>query len=391
MAVGKRQLILELLGGGWTQRETAGAVGVSIRTVQRVVLEAKGMSHPLPPVDQASLLPQRKCHTRFRLSITEREEIRAGLERQESYRRIARRLGRAPSTITREVAANGGREGYRAVNAEVRAATAAKRPKTLWHQQKPEQWGEVCDQLRLHWSPQQIANRFRCDHPAQPERWVSAETIYQSIYVQGRGELRKELARCLRSGRAKRIPRRPGEGARRGSTIKEMVMISERPPEAADRAVPGHWEGDLIMGAGNKSAVATLVERATRFGMLIKIDNQTAEHVRDRITQEITRLPQELFRSLTWDQGSEMAGHKRFTIETGIPVFFCDPRSPWQRGSNENWNGLVRQFLPKGQSLRKHSQEELDHIAYLLNGRPRQTLNWMTPSEALNQLVALTP
>jgi len=313
------------------------------------------------------------------------------LERQESCRQLARRLGRAPSTVTREVAANGGREGYRAVNAEVRAAAAAKPPKTLWHHQKPAQGEETCALLRLRWSPQQIAHRFRCDHPSQPERWVSAETIYQSIYVQGKGELRKELARCLRSGRAKRIPRRPGESARRGSTIKEMVMISQRPPEAEDRALPGHWEGDLIMGANNKSAVATLVERATRFGMLIKIDNQTAEHVRDRITAEITRLPQELFRSLTWDQGSEMAAHKRFTIETGIPVFFCDPRSPWQRGSNENWNGLVRQFLPKGTSLRKHSQDDLDHIASLLNGRPRQTLNWMTPSEALNQLVALTP
>ena len=391
MAMEKRHLIVELLKGGWTQRGAARAVGVSIRTVRRVRVEAREMSQLLAPVDQASILPQRKCFTNFRLSISEREEIRAGLERQESCRQLARRLGRAPSTVTREVAANGGREGYRAVNAEVRAAAAAKRPKTLWHHQKPAQGEETCALLRLRWSPQQIAHRFRCDHPSQPERWVSAETIYQSIYVQGKGELRKELARCLRSGRAKRIPRRPGESARRGSTIKEMVMISQRPPEAEDRALPGHWEGDLIMGANNKSAVATLVERATRFGMLIKIDNQTAEHVRDRITAEITRLPQELFRSLTWDQGSEMAAHKRFTIETGIPVFFCDPRSPWQRGSNENWNGLVRQFLPKGTSLRKHSQDDLDHIASLLNGRPRQTLNWMTPSEALNQLVALTP
>jgi len=275
------------------------------------------------------------------------------------------------------------------VGAEVRAAQAAKRPKPRWYQAHPAQWQEVCELLRIRWSPQQIARRFRCDHPFEPERWVSAETIYQSIYVQGRGELRKELARCLRSGRARRVSRQPGEQARRG--IAGMVMISERPPEAADRALPGHWEGDLILGAGGKSAVATLVERATRYGMLIKIDNKTAEHVRDRITQEITRLPKELFRSLTWDQGTEMASHKRFTVETGIPVFFCDPHSPWQRGSNENWNGLVRQFLPKGQSLRNHSQDDLDHIAHLLNGRPRQTLNWMTPSERLNQLVALTP
>jgi IS30 family transposase len=364
---------------------------MSIRTVQRVVGEAGEMSKPLLPMEASSMVPARSCATRFRLVLVEREEIRAGLARRESYRVIARRLGRAPSTISREVAVNGGREAYRAVNAEIRAASAAKRPKRRWYQQNPEPWQEVCALLRIRWSPQQIARRLRCDHPHQPERWVSTETIYQSIYVQGRGELRKELARCLRSGRANRVPRRPGERARRGATIKGMVMISERPPEAEDRAIPGHWEGDLIMGAGNKSAVATLVERSTRFGMLIKVNNQTAEHVGDRITQEITRLPQELFRSLTWDQGSEMASHRRFTIETGIPVFFCDPHSPWQRGSNENWNGLVRQFLPKGTSLTKHSQADLDHIARLLNGRPRQTLNWMTPSEALNQLVALTP
>lgn len=391
VAVEKRSLILELLASGWTQREVAEAVGVSIRTLQRVMVEARRMSEPLPPLDPVLVLPPRNCATHFRLTLGEREEIRVGLARKEPYRQIARRLGRAPSTISREVAANGGRESYQAVAAEMRATVEAKRPKTRWYISKPEQWQEVCDLLRLRWSPRQIASRSRCDHPHQPERWVSAETIYQSIYVQGRGELRKELARCLRSGRAKRMPRRPGEAARRGSTIKGMVMISERPPEALDRAIPGHWEGDLIMGAGNKSAVATLVERTTRFGMLIKIDNQTAEHVRDRITQEITRLPQELFRSLTWDQGSEMAGHKRFTVETGIPVFFCDPHTPWMRGSNENFNGLVRQFLPKGTSLRRHSQEDLDHIASLLNGRPRQTLNWMTPSERLNQLVALTP
>jgi len=390
MAVEKQRLILVLMAEGWPSREAARAVGVSSRTVNRLMAEARRMPQPSPNVDLDRMLPVRSCATRFRLSLREREEIRAGLERGESGRQIARRLGRAASTISRELAANGGRERYRAVTAEVRAAVAARRPKLRWYEMNPELWQEVCTLLRTRWSPQQIARRFRCDHPLEPERWVSAETIYQSIYVQGRGELRKELARCLRSGRARRIPRRPGEGARRG-TISGMVMISERPPEAQDRAIPGHWEGDLILGAEGKSAVATLVERSTRFGMLIKIDNKTAEHVRDRITREVTRLPRELFRSLTWDQGSEMASHKRFTVETGIPVFFCDPRSPWQRGSNENWNGLVRQFLPKGTSLKKHSQEDLDHIAFLLNGRPRQTLNWMTPSERLNQLVALTP
>lgn len=390
LAVEKRQLIFALLGEGWPQREAGRAVGVGLRTVSRLVAEARGMPSPLTCAHSDLTLPVRSCATKFRLTLPDREEIRAGVERGESARAIARRLGRAASTVTRELAANGGREGYRAVIAEMRAQVTAKRPKACWYQAHPAQWQEVCQLLRLCWSPQQIARRFRCDHPCQPERWVSAETIYQSIYVQGRGELRKELARCLRSGRAQRVVRTPGEKARRG-VIAGMVMISERPAEIEDRAIPGHWEGDLILGAGGKSAVATLVERNTRFGMLIKIDNKTAEHVRDRITQEITRLPRELFRSLTWDQGTEMASHKRFTVETGIPVFFCDPHSPWQRGSNENWNGLVRQFLPKGHSLRNHTQEDLDHIAQLLNGRPRQTLNWMTPSERLNQLVALTP
>lgn len=388
LAWGKRLLALGLVAEGWSRKDAARGAGIGVTSLRRLLIEARGMSEP-STVDLSRVVPVRKVVTRFRLSLAEREEIRAGVERGESARSIARRLGRAPSTITRELAVNGNREGYRAVVAEVRAAMQAKRPKLRWYQTHPEQWQAVCQLLGHRWSPKQIARRLRCDHPSQPERWVSAETIYQSIYVQGRGELRKELARCLRTGRAKRVTRQPGEQARRG--IPGKVMISERPPEVEDRAIPGHWEGDLILGAEGKSAVATLVERATRFGMLIKIDNKTAEHVRDRITQEITRLPRELFRSLTWDQGTEMASHKRFTVETGIPVYFCDPHSPWQRGSNENWNGLVRQFLPKGTSLRKHSQQDLDHIAFLLNGRPRQTLNWMTPSERLAQLVALTP
>lgn len=389
LSVGKRLLVLELLAEGWSQRRAARGAGIGITTLVRLLAEARGMSSS-PYKGEALSLPARNRGTDFRLAVWEREEIRAGLERKEPFRRIAHRLGRAPSTISREVELNGGREKYRAVGAEVRAAQAAQRPKPRWHQQHPDRWEEVMRRLRWGWSPQQISRRFKTDHPNSPEMWVSAETIYQSIYVQGRGELRKELARCLRSGRAQRMARTPGEKARRGG-IAGKVMISERPPEVEDRAIPGHWEGDLILGAEGKSAVATLVERNTRFGMLIKIDNKTAEHVRDRITQEIIRLPRELFRSLTWDQGTEMASHKQFTVETGIPVFFCDPHSPWQRGSNENWNGLVRQYLPKGTDLNRHSQTDLDHIARLLNGRPRQTLNWMTPSERLNQLVALTP
>jgi transposase, IS30 family len=322
-----------------------------------------------------------------RVSLDERVEIGVGLELGESFTAIAARIGRATSTVSREVHANGGRGGYAPMAAHRRAGERARRPKPTKLAANPVLCRRVIAELEVLWSPQQIARRLRTEHPGDTSMSVSHETIYKSIYVQGRGELRRELARCLRSGRAQRRPQ--GRIERRGR-IPNMVMISERPAEVDDRAVPGHWEGDLIIGKDGRSAIATLVERSTRYVMLAKVANQRAETVRTAIVAQITTLPEHLRRSLTWDQGREMAQHAQFTVDTGIAVYFCDPHSPWQRGSNENTNGLLRQYFPKGTPLSGHSQEHLDVVAAQLNGRPRQTLDWMKPSEKLNELLATT-
>jgi transposase, IS30 family len=265
-----------------------------------------------------------------------------------------------------------------------RAHERARRPKATKLALNARLCARVIGDLEQLWSPAQIRTRLRSEFADQPEMWVSHETIYKSIYIQGRGELRRELARCLRTGRAQR--RHQGRIETRGR-IANMVMISERPAEAADRAVPGHWEGDLLIGKNNNSAIATLVERSTRYVLLAKIANQRAETVRAALIERVHTLPSHLWRSLTWDQGKEMAEHELFTIDTGIGVFFCDPHSPWQRGSNENTNGLLRQYFPKGTSLRHITQAELDAVAIQLNGRPRETLGWQTPAERLTELL----
>ncbi len=322
-----------------------------------------------------------------RLDILEREQVLLGLARGESMSAIARGLGRAPSTVTREVAANGGRAGYRAWHAHQRAREQTRRPKCFKLRHGPLLL-EVSLRLTQLWSPQEIAGRLRSDFPDDPGMRVSHETIYQSLFVQGRGELRRELARCLRSGRTARRSR--GRTESRGR-LPGMVMLTERPAEADDRAVPGHWEGDLILGAGSRSAVGTLVERTTRYVMLLHLGaDKTAINVEKQMRQVVMTLPDQLRRSITWDQGAEMAAHRTFTIATGIPVYFCDPHSPWQRGSNENTNGLLRQYLPKGSDLSRVTASELAAIAQSLNDRPRKTLDYMTPSEKLAQVVALT-
>jgi len=355
---------------GESQRSISRALGRAPSTI-REVLVSSGWRRPLPAVQWSPL----------RLSLTEREEISRGLASGESLRCIAVRLGRAPSTVSREVASNGGRHEYRATGAHRASRHRARRPKPAKLAENPSLRKVVEDKLEDWWSPRQISEWLIDTYPDEEEMRVSHETIYQSLFIQGRGALRKELWRCLRTGRAARRPQ--GRPSSTKGQIRDMVMISERPAEIEDRAVPGHWEGDLIIGK-NQSAIGTLVERWSRYVMLFPLpDGKTAEAVRVALTDTVQRLPEHLWQSLTWDQGKEMAQHAQFSVDTGVQVYFCDPKSPWQRGSNENTNGLLRQYFPKGTEMSKLTQDDLDAAAHSLNGRPRQTLGWKTPSDKL--------
>jgi transposase, IS30 family len=354
------------------------AVGVSHRTGQRWFAEAGGVIGNAPG----------ELGERY-LSVAEREEISLGLARDEGVREIARRLGRSPSTVSREIARNGGQDRYRAYRADAAAWERARRPKIakLAAAGDTELREHVQARLLEEWSPEQISARLVVEFPDRPEMRVSHETIYQSLYVQSRGALRRELTACLRTGRALRKPRRQAQ-ARRGR-VHNIVEISQRPAEAEDRAVPGHWEGDLIIGAGNKSAIGTLVERTTRFVMLLHLPNgHDATAVRDTMITAIHTLPEALRRSLTWDRGTEMARHVEITLATDLAIYFADPHSPWQRGSNENTNGLLRQYFPKGTNLKVHSAQDLATVAARLNSRPRKTLNWLTPQEKLTMILS---
>jgi len=368
--------IRQRVSEGETFAAAAAAVGCSTKSIQRFMARTGG------------LLGRARERSPLRLSLADREELSRGLVAGDSLRRIAARLGRAVSTISREVAWNGPREGYRAWRAERTAARRARRPKPAKLAIHPRLCHEVERRLLEHWSPQQIAARLVWDYPDDLEMRVSHETIYRSLFVQARGVLRKELTACLRTGRTQRCSHKRTEHAGTGR-LRNMVLISDRPAEAADRAVPGHWEGDLIVGKGGRSAIGTLVERSSRYVVLLHLPHgRTAERVRAALTRQLSRLPAELRRTLTWDQGKEMAEHVQFTIDTNIGVFFCDPHSPWQRGSNENSNGLLRQYFPRNADLSIYTRPELNRVARELNNRPRQTLGWMKPSEVFCRSVA---
>ena len=387
----EREQFLKLIAQGMGDAEASRSVGINRRTGYiwrhgRTVTNPDGSTVHYPPL----LPPPPPISPRF-LSEDERILIADRLHAGATIRAIAAELGRSPSTISREIHRNRNESGaYRPFDAHRKAALRRARPKTGKLATNTPLRTLVQDMLARRLSPEQISHRLRREHPDTPELHVSHETIYQALYVQARGELRREIAKALRTGRTIRKPRRT-DGQRQPRFIHPMLMISDRPAEIEDRAVPGHWEGDLIIGKGGTSAIATLVERTTRYLLLVHLGaDHTAERVRDGLLATINTLPTHLKRSLTWDQGSEMSLHHQFTLATDMPVYFCDPHSPWQRGTNENTNALLRQYFPKSTDLALHSPDHLAAVAAELNTRPRKTLDWDTPAERLTTLLTNT-
>ena len=363
----------------WQRGESLSSIG---RQFDRPSSSVYNMLAPT-----GGIRPPPRRRSRLALTLAEREEISRGSACALSLRAIATRLGRAPSTVIREVNRNGGLQHYRASRADEAARDRARRPKPCKLVSEPVLSRLVANKLRLHWSPEQIAGWLKRTYPEYENRQVSHETIYKSLFIQARGALKKELQQHLRSQRAIRRSRHASQKGDGRGQIKDMVSIRVRPAAVEDRAVPGHWEGDLIIGTNN-SQIAALVERRTRYVMLAKVSGKDTETVINALIKQARKLPGELYKSLTWDRGKEMHDHKRFTLATDIKVYFCDPQSPWQRGSNENTNGLLRQYFPKGTDLSVHSQAKLNAVARQLNERPRKTLGFETPAERFNACVA---
>lgn len=373
----QKALMWERWKQGWTLHEIGKLFDRHHGSVRQILAETGGIR---PPERRRSCLA---------LTLAEREEISRAVVAGLSIRAIATTLGRAPSTVSREIKRNGGQENYRANQADQAAWNRGHRPKVCKLVHNRALARIVAMKLRMLWSPEQIAGWLKHTYPCDESHHVSHETIYRSLFIQARGALKKELLAHLRRTRGMRRSRHYTQKTAIHGQIIDAVSISERPPGVEDRAVPGHWEGDLVFGSGN-SQIATLVERQTRYVMLVKLDGKDSQTVVNALIKNAQKLPQELYKSLTWDRGTEMHGHKKFTVATDIQVYFCDPQSPWQRGSNENTNGLLRQYMPKGMNLSGFSQVQLNAIARQLNERPRKTLGFHTPAEMFSECVALT-
>lgn len=369
------------LWGRWRRGESLRGIAQALRRASSVAYAAVGA--------EGGIAPRPRQRSRLALTTTEREEISRQLARGQSLRAISRMLGRAPSTLSREVARNGGRGAYRAAVADAGAWRRSRRPQSCRLSTRPALRRAVAQKLAQQWSPQQISGWLRRTFPSDPDMQVSPETIYRSLFVQSRGVLKRRLVQHLRRQHHFRHARAAAQRRPRPGQIVEAVSIRQRPAEVQDRAVPGHWEGDLLEGARG-TYVATLVERHSRYVMLVRLPNKETHTVVSALARRIRRLPHGLRRSLTWDRGTELAAHRAFTLATNVQVYFCDPQSPWQRGSNENTNGLLRQYLPQATDLSRYSQAQLDAIAQRLNTRPRMTLGYQTPAAKLAEIVATT-